>query len=261
MSSRLQRFSLLRYNRTMRSTDPLRNISIVLVRTKTPGNIGAVARAMMNMGLSRLILVRPPQDDTGEALRLASGAERIIEEAERVATLPEALAGQELVIGTTRHHGKLRKNISTPRELAQRVLPLLPRNRVAILFGREVNGLDRKELALCNELVSIPASEELASLNLSHAVMIVAYELFLATRIRYPAEERALAPAADLERFFVHLQRTLEQIEFLDRERPDRIMASLRSLFSRSRPDARDVQMLRGILTAVNRQKGHTSTD
>jgi len=237
----------------MKQNDPLRNISIVLVRTKTPGNIGAVARCMMNMGLSRLILVRPPKDDIGEALRMAAGAGGIIEQARRVATLAEAIEGHELVIGTSRHRGRLRRNIGTARDTVERVLPLLARNRVAFLFGREVNGLDRKELAYCNDILSIPSSDEFPSLNLSHAVMIVAYELFSAARVRHPATERSLAETADLERFFDHLQRTLIRIGFLPEDRPERLMLSLRQLFSRSRPDERDLRMLRGILTAMER--------
>lgn len=237
----------------------LKNLSIVLVRTKTPGNVGAVARCMMNMGLSRLILVRPPQDDRGETLRLAAGAEPIIEQALRVPALEEAVAGHALVIGTSRRLGKLRKNVYTPREATQHILPLLSTNRVAVVFGREVNGLDRKELALCNELLSIPSSKKFPSLNLSHAVMVVAYELFVAARIRYPAAERPLAEAQDLERFFGHLHRTLSSIGFLDPDNPDHIMGSLRQLFGRSRPDARDVRMLRGILTAVERKSAPKS--
>lgn len=248
----MQRRRPRRYNPCMAS-DPLDNLSIVLVRTKTPGNIGAVARVMMNMGLSRLVLVRPPKDDTGDALRLAAGAERIIENAVRVPTLAEAIAGAGLVIGTSRHRGRLRRNISTAREAAERLLPLLAANRVAIVFGREVNGLDRTELALCNELLSIPSSDAFPSLNLSHAVMVVAYELFVAAHIRYPSASRTLASASHLEGFFDHLERTLLELGFLDPRHPARIMASLRQLFSRARPDDRDVRMLRGILSSMDR--------
>ena len=237
----------------MPPTNPLQNVSIVLVRTKTPGNIGAVARCMMNMGLSRLILVRPPRDDRGETLRLAAGAEGIIENARRAATLAEAIEGHELVIGTSRHHGRLRRNVGTARATAERVLPLLAANRAAILFGREVNGLDRQELALCHEILFIPSSADFPSLNLSHAVMVVAYELFIASRIGQRATERPLAAAADLERFFGHLQRTLLHIGFLDAGHPERIMASLRQVFGRARLDPRELRMLRGILTAMDR--------
>jgi tRNA (cytidine32/uridine32-2'-O)-methyltransferase len=207
------------------------------------------------MGLSRLILVRPPKDDSGEAMKLAAGAGPIIASALRVPTLPEAIAGHGLVIGASRHRGRLRRNVGTPRETAERLLPLLPSNRVAILFGREVNGLDRKELALCSEILSIPSAPDFPSLNLSHAVMVAAYELFVAAQVHYPSAERALAPAADLERFFGHLQRTLQDIGFLEEEHPERIMATLRQVFGRARLDPRDLRMLRGILTSVDRAR------
>jgi TrmH family RNA methyltransferase len=168
----------------------LRNISIVLVNTKTPGNIGAVARCMMNTGLSRLVLVRPPLDRNGEALKLAAGAESILKNAEVFPTLQESIAGHGLVIGTSRHRGKQRKNLLTPREMAETVVPLLAKNRVAIVFGREVNGLDREDLSLCHELVCIPSSDAFPSLNLSHAVMVVVYELFLVAATRLSLSDR-----------------------------------------------------------------------
>lgn len=238
----------------------LDNITIVLVRTKTPANIGAIARCMMNFGLSRLALVRPPADRDGDALRLAAGAGAIIEKAERYGTLREAVAGHGLVVGASRHKGKLRKDIRTPRRLADEVLPLLAENKVALVFGREVNGLERSDLALCREIVAIPSSDAFPSLNLSHSVAVVAYELFTASRAfgKEPRDRSGsrLAPAQELELFFDHLQSTLQEIGFLDRTQPDRMMATLRSLFGRARPDTRDINILRGILSGVNRASG-----
>lgn len=243
----------------MKASPLLDQVSIVLVRTKTPGNIGSVARCMMNMGLSRLVLVRPPADRDNDALKMASGAGEIIEKAERCATLSEAIAAYPLVIGTSRHPGKLRKNVRAPRRLAEELLPLLADNRAAIVFGREVNGLDRAELALCREIVAIPSSDAFPSLNLSHAVAIVAYELFVASRAFGAAAAGKsgprLAPARDLELFYDHLRSTLQEIEFLD-SRPERMMATLRGLFGRARLDSRDINILRGILTAVDRRTG-----
>lgn len=192
-------------------------------------------------------------------MRLAAGAEEVILKAERYDSLREAVAGQELVIGTSRHRGRLRKDIRSPRRLAEDLLPQLTGNNVAIVFGREVNGLDRAELALCREIVAIPSSDEFASLNLSHAVAVVAYELFVASRsFGKPPLQTAtrLAPARELELFFDHLQATLVEIGFLDHGRPERMMASLRSLFGRARPDSRDVNILRGILTDIDRIAG-----
>lgn len=231
----------------------LDNISIVLVDTKTPANIGAAARAMMNMGLSRLILVHPPKDEAGEARKLAAGAHEILEKAEVFPTLTDALGAHGLVIGTSRHSGRQRKNIRTPRAVAESVLPLLAENRVAILFGNEVNGLEQKDLALCHEIIAIPSSDSFASLNLSHAVMVVAYEFFVASTAQIGRPAGALAPVADTEEFYQHLQETLQLIDFLEPNHPERIMLSLRQLFGRARLNKRDVSILRGVLSAVTR--------
>lgn len=238
----------------------LDNISIVLVHTKTPGNIGAIARCMMNFGLSRLILVRPPADRDGDALRLAAGAGDLIVKAERFETLRDAVAGQEFVIGTSRHKGKLRKDIRSPRRLAEEIFPLLAENRMALVFGREVNGLERADLALCREIVAIPSDDAFPSLNLSHAFAVLAYELFIAARAfgKAPRGQSVsrLAPAAELEGFFDHLQSTLQDTGFLDRANPERMMVTLRSLFGKARPDSRDIKILRGILTSIGRTAG-----
>jgi TrmH family RNA methyltransferase len=231
----------------------LDNISIVLVDTKTPGNIGAAARGMMNMGLSRLILVDPPRDKDQDARKLAAGAHEIIEKAEVFPALAEALAGHGLVIGTSRHAGKQRKNIRTPREMAETILPLLATNKVAIVFGNEVNGLENSDLALCQEIVAIPSSDAFSSLNLSHAVMIIAYELFLASGVYAGHVAGQLATLDETEGFFLQLQETLQKIGFLERDHPERMMFSLRQLFGRARMNSRDVSILRGILSTIER--------
>lgn len=237
----------------MPSITDLDNISIVLVNTKTPGNIGAAARCMMNMGLSRLVLVRPPADESGDAVKLAAGAEKIIKNAKRFPTLKEAVSDHGLVIGTSRHAGRHRKNVRSPRDMAGHVIPLLSQNKVAFVFGREVNGLENDDLALCHELVSIPSSDVFPSLNLSHAVMIVAYELYLAAFEGKTPSHRSLAPSAELDNFYQHLKDILEDIGFIDRDHPEHMMSSLRKIFGRAQLDARDVSILRGILRQVNR--------
>jgi len=239
------------YNAIMSTGDLLGNVSIVLVHTKTPSNIGAVARGMMNMGLSRLVLVRPPRDPDGEAEKLAAGAEAVIRNAGRFPSLREAVADHHLVIGTSRRIARRRRNIHSPRDMAEQVLPLLAKNRVAIVFGREVNGLDRDDLSLCHELIAIPSSDDFPSLNLSHAVMVVAYELFLAARAGGRTAGQALAPAGEVERFFGQLELLLRDIGFLDETNAERMMFSLRQIFGRARLEPRDVSILRGILTAL----------
>jgi tRNA/rRNA methyltransferase len=232
----------------------LDNISIVLVDTKTPANIGAVARCMMNMGLSRLILVDPPEDQDHDAVKLAAGAQSILEQAAVFPKLGDAIEDHSLVIGTSRHAGKQRKNIRTPREMAEQVIPLLRKNRVAILFGNEVNGLENRDIALCNELVSIPSADAFPSLNLSHAVMVVTYELFMASRNNVTSSTNELANAKEVEDCYGHLERTLLAIAFLDEKNRERMMFSLRQIFGRARLGIRDVSILRGILTAVERK-------
>jgi TrmH family RNA methyltransferase len=231
----------------------LDNISIVLVDTKTPANIGATARCMMNMGLSRLILVDPPRDPDQEASKLAAGAQAILEQVTISSSLLDAVAEYGLVIGTSRHAGRQRKNIRTPREMAEQVIPILPNNRVAIVFGNEVNGLEMKDLALCHEILAIPSSDAFPSLNLSHAVMVVAYELYMASGSPLPSSGIELAEAKEVEAFYSHLRDTLLAIGFLDQENQERMMFSFRQLFGRARLDSRDVSMLRGILSAVER--------
>jgi TrmH family RNA methyltransferase len=237
----------------MKSRSLLNYISIILVNTKTPANIGATARCMMNMGISRLVLVDPPRDPDNEALKLAAGADEIVNKALVVSTLEEAIAGQNLVIGTSRHSGRLRKNIRLPREFAEYAASSLSGNKFAIVFGNEVNGLSNDQLALCQEIISIPSSNDFPSLNLSHAVMVVAYEFFIALQAAVPVSNQELAAAEDLEQFYRHLQETLQAIGFLDRDHPDRMMFSLRQLFGRSRLDNREVSILRGILSVINR--------
>jgi len=208
---------------------------------------------MMNMGLSRLILVQPPKDPTQEAAKLAAGADSILAYAEVFSTLKEAVVDFALVFGTSRHKGRLRKNIRTPRDAAVEIIPLLSRNKVALVFGNEVNGLTREDLSLCHEIITIPSSDSFPSLNLSHAVMIMAYELFLASKPHLAPDAKELAPSGTVEDFYLHLQKTLLDIEFLSKDEAERMMFTLRQLFGRSRLGQRDVAVLRGILSAVNR--------
>ncbi len=237
----------------MRSNPLFDHISIILVEPKTPANIGAVARCMMNMGMSRLVLVDPPADSNNDAFKLAAGADTILKQARTVQTLEDAIAGQHIVIGTSRHAGRLRRNIRSPREMSEHIVSLVPRNKIAVVFGNEVNGLTNDHLALCHEIIAIPSSDDFPSLNLSHAVMVVAYELFIALKAGVPSASRQLASANDLHQFYRHLQTTLQTIGFLDRDRPDRMMFSLRQIFSRSQLDSREVSILRGILSVISR--------
>jgi len=231
----------------------LNAVSIILVDTKTPANIGATARCMMNMGLSRLVLVRPPTYESPEAKKMAADAAGILDSAEVFSSLEHAIADQSFVLGTSRHSGRLRVNIHTPQEAARLIIPALSLNKVAIVFGSEVNGLNRRDLSLCHEFITIPSSNIFPSLNLSHAVMIIAYELFLSSHEQHLPAARELAQVGMVEDFYRHLKKTLDEIDFLDHSSSQRMMFSLRQLFGRSRLSQREVCILRGVLSAIDR--------
>jgi tRNA (cytidine32/uridine32-2'-O)-methyltransferase len=241
----------------MQNHSLLDRVSIVLVNTKTPANIGATARCMMNTGLSRLVLVNPPHDDNGDASRLAAGADHILQQAQVFSSLAEAVTDQGLVIGTSRRKSKRRKNILLPRDMAMSIVPLLALNNVAIVFGNEVTGLEVRDITLCHELVSIPSAESFPSLNLSHAVMIIAYELFVTAGAPATPSSEKLARTEDVELFYCRLQETLQAIGFFNDQDSIRIMHSLRQIFGRSRLDSRDVQILQGILSTFKRMLGN----
>jgi len=157
--------------------DLLKNISIVLVQTKTSSNIGAAARAMNCMGLSDLILAEPRCQIDKNAFSLASGSEHILENSRIYYDLKEALQDFSLVVGTTRRQGKKRHNFITPRQLSSEIFPMYSNIKAAILFGSEDYGLSLEHFKECQYLVYIPVSENFGSLNLAQAVMVITYEL------------------------------------------------------------------------------------
>lgn len=226
-------------------------IFILLVRPRFPENIGSVARAMKNMGLSRLIIVGGASPFHRNAYKLASGAYEILERAEEFPTLKEAIAELECVVGTTSRMGKERGPLLTPRELAKKLVSLSKRNRIGIVFGSEKEGLTNEELSLCHLYTRIPTSESFPSLNLAQAVMILCYELFQ-TRIPVSTFSPRLASSMEIERMFEHMERTLLDIGFLEAKNPKRIMRTLRRLFGRSQLEERDVRILQGIWSKVD---------
>ncbi|RMG38093.1 MAG: RNA methyltransferase [Gammaproteobacteria bacterium] len=232
----------------------LQNIRVVLVETSHPGNIGAVARAMKNMDLQQLVLVRPKVFPSPEAVARASGAEDLLAGAMVVDDLESAIADCPLVIGAS---ARKRSEIWTPmdpREMAGMVLAQARTAPVALVFGRERTGLTAEELDRCSHLVQIPANPQHASLNIAMAVQVLAYELYVACRPEVAsAGEGGMEPATagQMEGLFEHLQQTLLDIGFLQPGREGKILQRLRRLFYRARPDAREVNILRGILSAA----------
>ena len=237
----------------------LEKIAIVLVEPREPGNIGAAARAMANMGLSRMVLVRPPEHRVADAYRMALAARPILESALVVDDLAQALAGFGLVAGTTRRLGSDRRGRITPRQFAAEVPDVAVANDVAVLFGREESGLTNDELQYCQRLVTIPSSEGFGSLNLAQSVLAIAYEIFLVDRPSGSGGAGASArraPAADLEGLYGHMERVLLDIGYLDPDNPAHMMRVFRRLIGRAGPDAREVKALRGIFRQMEWRVG-----
>lgn len=238
------------------------HIRIVLVNTTHPGNIGGVARAMKNMGLHDLCLVSPKCFPHPDADARASGATDLLEQATVVESLDEAIADCELVFGTSARERHIPWPLVNPRELAAIAAPLKGKARVAILFGREDRGLTNEELQRCHHHVHIPAVDTFSSLNIAAAVQVITYEL----RMAEVAEQQAarpqwgtewdieLADQREVELMFEHLERTLVKIEFLDPDNPRQLMPRLRRLFQRAVPDKVEINVLRGILKAMERK-------
>jgi TrmH family RNA methyltransferase len=229
---------------------------IVLVNTSHPGNIGAAARAMKNMGLSELCLVDPKHYPDAEATARASGADDVLAGASCYQTLDEAIAGAVLVIGASARCRSLPVPLLDPRGCARLVQEQSGSGCAAVLFGRERTGLTNEELDRCHYLVQIPTNPEYPSLNIAAAVQVIAYELRMLGQDPAVVVDTvpAYATAAQMEQFYAHLEVTLTELEFLDPQQPKQLMRRLRRLFARARPDQNEMNILRGILTAVNKK-------
>jgi tRNA/rRNA methyltransferase len=217
-------------------------------------NIGSVARAMKNVGITELALVNPVAlPSHPDARVMAVRAHDILEHALIFSRLTDAIADCTWVIGTTRRRGKGREGVTDPRQMASEIAEIAQQNKVAIVFGPEDRGLTNRDLDLCQRLVSIPSHEEYGSLNLAQAVMVICYEIYLATQ-QHGAASRThqLATSEELEGMYYHMEETLLSIGFLDQNNPKRIMAVLRRIFSRARLNPREVKILRGICRQGN---------
>lgn len=229
---------------------------IVLVNTTDPGNIGAAARAMKTMGLKNLYLVAPKAFPHLSASVRASNAIDILAEARVVDNLNEALQDCSLVFGTSTRVRELNWVTLTARAAAEKII-MGPIQEVALVFGRERCGLTNEELQHCHFQIIIPANPDYSSLNLAAAVQIVCYELrmaFLAQQKMITEKSLILADVKQQEYFYQHLQHILSKIEFLKPNRSHQIMDRLRRLFSRAELDVTEVNILRGILSAIDKK-------
>jgi tRNA (cytidine32/uridine32-2'-O)-methyltransferase len=231
------------------------NIRIVLVRTSHAGNIGAAARAMKNMCLSRLVLVQPHAFPDAEASARASGAEDVLAAARVVPDLDAALQGCALVFGASARPRAIAWPTVDARRCAAEIAATVNDAEVALVFGRENSGLTNTELERCNYLVHIPANPGYSSLNLGAAVQLLAYEIYMALgapgQVAASAQDYPLATADEIQGLFQHLERALSEIGFLDPRNPKQLMRRLRRLFNRCRLDKMELNILRGILSAA----------
>jgi tRNA/rRNA methyltransferase len=225
----------------------LDQIAIVLYRPQIPENIGAVARAAANMGISRLILVSPKNCDLSRILKMATLAVAdLVENMELFEDLQTALQQFNYVVGTTARTGGKRRQLQTPREMASELLPICHNNRIALLFGPEDRGLTNSQLRHCHTLVTIPTSA-FSSLNLAQAVMILCYELRMVGNQGVEQFVPRLASRRELDGMYEHLKETLLKINFINPENPDYWMQNIQRFFSRVGLQARDVKIIRGI--------------
>ncbi|WP_422448471.1 RNA methyltransferase [Endozoicomonas sp. ALB091] len=235
------------------------NISIVLVNPSHPGNIGAAARAMKTMGLSQLCLVAPDEFPSGTATALASGADDILRNARVCATLDEALADCQFVVGTSARVRGVSLPLVDPRACARSIIDEAVIHKVALIFGREDKGLTNDQLRRCHLQVHIPTNEEFSSLNLGAAVQVLCYELRMMQLLSADTFEmpeprsHELANMEDMERYYDHLYQVLLEIGFLDHSSHEKIMAKLRRLYGRVRPDRVELSILRGVLSETQR--------
>lgn len=234
-----------------------KNIRIVLVETSHPGNIGAVARAMKNMCLEQLTLVNPKYFPSAEAIARASGADDILQQASVCQSLDEAVADCHLVVGASARLRTVHWPQFNPRECAEQVVKLSTSAPVAIVFGRENSGLSNAELERCQYLMHIPANSEYSSLNLAMAVQIISYEINMIKSISNVSNDagHAMVPAAEMQGLFEHLEQALGDIGFADPRKSDKLMRRLKRLFYRAQPDADELKILRGILSAAQGRK------
>lgn len=230
----------------------LDHIAIVLAQPQIPENIGAVARAMNNMGLGRLVLVNPRNYDLSRVLKTATrGSIDVVENMEVYEDIKEALEPYEYVVGTTARIGSHRPTLTQPRGLARDLISISQNNRVAILFGPEDRGLSNEQLGYCHTIATIPTAR-FSSLNLAHAVMVVCYEIFLAARDTAPEPLPRLANKFELEGMYEHLREALVKIGFINPQNPEHWMRNLRRFLSRLPLRAREVRVVRGICRQIN---------
>ena len=238
-----------------------KNINFILVGTSHPGNIGAAARAMKNMGIKQMGLVAPKDFPHEEAFFRAKAATDVLEEAVVHKSLNEAISEIKLVIGTSARNRKVPWPIVSPREAAEEIVSFTKasKDKIAVVFGREDRGLTNDELGLCNLHVHIPSSEEYPSLNLSQAIQIIAYEIRLKAlsnegMLKKQEWDVPLAKNAEIERLIEHFNELMQDIEFYKTDNPRQLLTRVRRFFKRSKLDHIEANIFRGVFAAIQKK-------
>ncbi|MBI5893699.1 MAG: RNA methyltransferase [Deltaproteobacteria bacterium] len=241
------------------------NIHIVLVEPQSSGNIGSVARAMKNTGFKNLILINPADYKNDKAYKMACKADDVLLGAKVFTKLSNAIKDSSLVIGTTRRKGRMRYPVMTFYDVLPQIVKTSKKNKVSVIFGREDKGLSNEELKLCSNIVEIPTNKNYPSLNLSHAVFLVCYEIFRATPSPFPlpAWERVrgqsitLATMDEINDMYIHLEKTLQKLDYGEKGGThllDAIMRGFKRLFGRTGLMQKEVNMLRGICAQIEKR-------
>lgn len=244
------------------------NVYIVLSHTSHPGNIGAAARALKTMGLRNLSLVNPKTYPHSDAIAMAAGSEDILQNARVYDSLDQAIAESQLVIGTSARDRSLEWPMLNPRAAAEKIVSVMQQQQIALLFGTESSGLSNTELQKCHFHVQIPANSDYSSLNIAAAVQILAYEIRVAALNSVKilsdndnnnddydnGKNLDYVTSAQMEGFYQHLEQVISQIGFLKPQQPNRIMPRLRRMFQRAQLETSELNILRGILTEIERK-------
>ena len=237
----------------------LDSIRIVLVQTYHPGNIGSAARAMKTMGLTNLWLVNPREFPHPEAERLATNAVDVLAEATVVGSLAEAISDCGLVVGTSARDRSFSLPPLLPESCAEKLVAEANQYPVALVFGRERMGLHNEEIQQCHFQVNIPANPECPVMNIASAIQVLCYEVFkFASANQSPQTESEDYPLhKELEQFYQHLEETLGDVGFLNPNHPGNTMDRLQRLFRKARPEAKELKLLRGLLSGIQKATKH----
>jgi tRNA (cytidine32/uridine32-2'-O)-methyltransferase len=242
----------------IKSDNLLNSVKVVLVGTTHPGNIGATARAMKNMGILDLALVEPKEFPSDVATFRSKAAKDILEKASVHTSLEEAISKCELVVGTSARGRTVPWPVLNPREAAEEMHKSSLNGKVAIVFGREDRGLTNEELGLCNFHVHIPSDPEYSSLNLSQAVQILAYEIRLSyLQDRHVNKEYwdvELANNEQTERLINHMDELMQEVDFYDVENPRKLLVRVRRFFKRSKIDVMEANIFRGLFATIQKK-------